>query len=71
MSIEVEAIVADIDDDWLLGVDLLQNGTEGPSDLLLSKGILLINKQEVPIMQVGLKTKVRQSRLPFCHTSAM
>ena len=52
--------MADIDDDGLLGVVVLQNGTEGPSDLLLSKGILLINKQGVPIMQVGLKTKVRQ-----------
>ena len=60
VSIEVEAIVADIDDDGLLGVDVLQNSTEGPSDILLSKGVLLINKQEVPIMQIGLKTRVRQ-----------
>ena len=60
VSIEVEAIVADIDDDGLLGVDVLQNSTEGPSDILLSKGVLLLNKQEVPIMQIGLKTRVRQ-----------
>ena len=56
--LEVEAIVADIDDDGLLGIDLLQNGVEGPCDLLMSKGVLLINKQEVPIVQVGLKTRV-------------
>ena len=58
--LEVEAIVADIDDDGLLGIDVLQNGVEGPCDLLMSKGVLLINKQEVPIMQVGLKTSVRR-----------
>ena len=58
--LEVEAIVADIDDDGLLGIDVLQNGVEGPCDLLLSKGVLLTNKQEVPIMQVGLKTRVRR-----------
>ena len=34
---ELEAIVADIDDDGLLGVDILQNGKNGPSDLLMSK----------------------------------
>ena len=60
VMLEVEAIVADIDDDGLLGVDILQNGAEGPSDLLMSKGVLLINKQEVPIMQIGLMTRVRR-----------
>ena len=60
MLLEVDAIVADIADDGLLGVDVLQNGDEGPSDLLMSKGVLLINKQEVQIIQVGIKTKVRR-----------
>ena len=36
---EVEAIVAEIDDDGLLGVDILQNGKNGPADLLMSKGV--------------------------------
>ena len=60
MLLEVDAIVADIADDALLGVDVLQNGDEGPSDLFMSKGVLLINKQEVPIIQVGIKTRVRR-----------
>lgn len=59
-ELEVEAIVADIDDDGLLGVDILQNGKDGPSDLLMSKGVLLIDKKEVPIIQVGVKTRVRK-----------
>ena len=41
-------------------MDVLQNGDEGPSDFLMSKGVLLINKQEVPIIQVGIKTRVRR-----------
>ncbi|MCW4264114.1 MAG: retroviral-like aspartic protease family protein [Candidatus Thiodiazotropha endolucinida] len=58
--IQVEAIVADIDDDGLLGVDVLQNGSEGPADLLMSKGVLMVNKQEVPIIQVGISNRVRR-----------
>ncbi|MCG8046377.1 MAG: RNase H-like domain-containing protein, partial [Candidatus Thiodiazotropha endolucinida] len=57
---EVEATVADIDDDGLLGVDVLQNGTEGPTDLLLSKGILMIDNKEVPIIQIGIKNRARR-----------
>ncbi|MCG7869970.1 MAG: reverse transcriptase, partial [Candidatus Thiodiazotropha taylori] len=57
---EVEAVVAEIDDDGLLGIDVLQNGKGGPADLLLSKGVLVVENKEVPIIQVGLKSKVRR-----------
>lgn len=60
VTLEVEAIVANIDDDGLLGVDVLQNGDTGPSDLMMSKGVLMINKQEVPIIQIGIKSRVRR-----------
>ena len=60
VKLEVEAIVADIDDDGLLGVDVLQSNSNGPADLLMSKGILLINKQEVPIIQVGPNTRIHR-----------
>ena len=52
MQLETEAIVADIDDDGVLGVDVLQNGVSGPTDLLLSKGVLKRYDKEVPIIQV-------------------
>ena len=58
VAVEVEVVV-DIDDDGLLGIDLLQNGKGGPVDLLLSKGVLQVKDEEVPIIQVGLKSKVR------------
>ena len=56
----VEAIVAEIDDDGLLGVDIPQNGKDGPSNLLMSKGVLSIKKKEVPIIQVGVRNRVRK-----------
>ena len=60
VKMEVEAIVAEIDDDGLLGVDILQNGKNGPADLLMSKGVLMIDKKEIPIIQVGVNNRVRK-----------
>ncbi|MEW8561062.1 MAG: retroviral-like aspartic protease family protein, partial [Candidatus Thiodiazotropha sp.] len=41
VQFEIEAVVAEIDDDGLLGVDILQNGNNGPADLLMTKGVLM------------------------------
>ena len=57
---EIEAIVAEIDDDGLLGVDILQNGKNGPADLLMSKGVMVLIKKEIPMMQVGMSSRVRK-----------
>ena len=66
VEIEVEAVVADIDDDGLLGIDVLQDGQGGPADLLLSKGVLQVQDEEVPLIQVGLKRRVQ--RVTADHT---
>ena len=60
VKLQVEAVVADIEDDGLLGVDVLQNGEGGPTDLCLSKGVLKINNQEVPIIQIGMNERIRE-----------
>ena len=60
VHMDVEAIVADIEDDGLLGVDVLQNGESGPVDLIMSKGVMLIEGKEVPIIQVGKHEKERR-----------
>ena len=60
VHLEVEAIVAETDDDRLLGIDVLQNGTDGPTDSLMNKGVLIISKQEMPIIQVGVTKRVRR-----------
>ena len=58
MQLDTETIVADIDDDGLLGVDPLQNGVRGPTDLLLRKRVLKVLDQEGPIIQVGIQNWV-------------
>ena len=45
VSVETEAIVGEIEDDGLLGVDVLQNGADGPTDILMSKDA----GKEVPV----------------------
>ena len=60
VQLKVEAIVAAIDDDCLLGVDILKNGDNGPADLLMSKGVIVLNKKEVPIIQEGVTNRVRK-----------
>ena len=57
---QTEAIVAEIDEHGLLGVDVLQNGKGGPTDLLMSKGVLKVEGKEVPIIHVGMKNRVRK-----------
>ena len=49
VDLRVEAVVAEIDDDGLIGVDVLQSRRNGPSELLLSKGALKIDEQEYPL----------------------
>ena len=56
VSMQTEAIVAEIDDAGLLGVDVLQNREGGPTDLLMSKGVLKVEGKDVPIIQVGIKS---------------
>ena len=60
VSVQTEAIVAEVDDDGLLGVDVLQNRKDGPTDLLMSKGVLQIAGKEVPIIQVGITNRLRK-----------
>ena len=52
--------VAEIEDEALLGVDILQNGKGGPADILLSKGTILLDNHEIPCIQVGVQEKVRK-----------
>ena len=60
VQMEIKAIMAAIDDDCLLGVDILQNGNNGPADLLMSKDVLVLNQKEVPIIQVGMTNRHRK-----------
>ncbi|MES9884544.1 MAG: retroviral-like aspartic protease family protein, partial [Sedimenticola sp.] len=59
LKLEKELIVAEIQDDCLLGMDILQNDQEGPSDVLLSQGIIVLRGVEIPVMQVGTEGQRR------------
>ena len=60
VCVQTEAIVAEIEDDGLIGIDVLQNRHNGPTDLLMSKGILKMGDKEVPIMQIGIADRTRK-----------
>ncbi|KAJ8308315.1 hypothetical protein KUTeg_013189 [Tegillarca granosa] len=55
-----DLIVAEIADDGLLGVDVLQNHSLGPADILLSKGIIRLGGNEINCMQIGIQNKTRK-----------
>jgi len=59
LKIEKEIIVADVKDEGLLGIDILQDENNGSADILLSQGIIRLMGVEIPCLQVGLSEKVR------------
>ncbi len=52
--------VAAIEDDALLGYDVLVGGENGPADILLSKGKIVLDSIEIPCIQVGSKSRARK-----------
>ena len=46
---QVEAILADIEDDALLGVEVLLSGNGGPEDILMSKGHIIIDRVTIKV----------------------
>lgn len=60
LEITCEAIVAEIEDDALLGYDVLVGGESGPADILLSKDKILLDGHEIPCIKVGRDHRVRK-----------
>ena len=50
---EKDFLVAKIEDDVLLGGDILQRHRNGPADLILSKGVLRLNHMDIPVQQTS------------------
>lgn len=50
-----DAIVADIEDEALLGCDVLNGADAGPADILLSKGLIVLGGTNIPCFKVGTK----------------
>lgn len=68
VSLQKEIIVAEIEDECLLGIDILQNDDGGPADLLLTKGVIVLKGQEIPCIQIGLKSEIRKVRAADHYT---
>lgn len=53
-------IVAEIDDNCLLGVDVLYAEQNIPAEILLSKGILKLQNREIPCFQTATENRCRR-----------
>jgi len=63
LNFETELIVADIEDEALLGLDILMKAEWGPADLRLSEGIMLLGGTTIHCTQIGQPEKLRQIRV--------
>ena len=61
LRIKSEMTVANISDDALLGADVIQNGSKGPADLLLSEQRMVLNGASIPLMLFGIPDKTRKA----------
>jgi hypothetical protein len=52
-------IIAEIEDDALLGLDILMKGEGGPADIKLTEGIILLNKIKIPCINRMCLNKIR------------
>ena len=62
LELREELLVADIKDDVLLGIDVLQNNDKGQADILLSLGEIRLQGHVIPCIQNGLKDGRRRVR---------
>ncbi|KAH3789858.1 hypothetical protein DPMN_168047 [Dreissena polymorpha] len=58
VTLEREAVVADIEDDVLLGYDVLGSKDNGPVDILLSRNVLVLNGVEITCVRDETARKV-------------
>ena len=61
-SLEIirEAVVADIEDEVLLGYDILGGSDKEAADILLSKNKIVLDSVEIPCFQIGKKGQTRK-----------
>jgi hypothetical protein len=61
LQVTRDIMVADIEDDALLGYDILKGQNGRPADILLSQNRILLDGMEIPIFQVGKIEKSKES----------
>ena len=60
LNLEKPILVADIEDEVLLGADILQRDHEGPADILLSKNRIVLRGTSIPLKQIGIPVTARR-----------
>ena len=55
-----QIIVADIEDEALLGYDILAGGIDGPADILLSRDVIVLEGKEIPCYKNACTLKARK-----------
>ena len=60
LELTQELVEAEIEDEGLLGIDILFQGSSGPADILLSEKKILLNGVSIPCYQIGLPESVRK-----------
>ena len=60
VRVRKEVVIAEIEDEALLGYDVLKGGTSGPADILLSSNKIVLDGKEIPVFQVGRNRKTRR-----------
>lgn len=60
LVLEKELVVAEIEDEILLGLDILMKGEKGPADIKLSKGVVELNGATIPCVQIGQPETLRK-----------
>lgn len=59
-EVQKEAIIADIEDEALLGFDVLGGSDNGPADILLSRNVIKLDEVEIPCFQIGRSNYTRK-----------
>ena len=61
LTLERELVVAETEDEALLGLDILMKGKDGPADIKLTEGVINLNGIEIPCTEIG-RSVVRKIR---------
>ena len=68
VKLQKEIIVAQIEDDGLLGMDILQNDESGPADIIMSEGIIRLKGHKVPCINMSTTEGSRKVTLADNYT---
>ena len=61
LELERELVVADIEDDVLLGADIVLRDKDGPADLILSEGNMVFKGTKIKLEQVPTPQRIRKA----------